>query len=172
MKAVLVVFHKGKRREFPLTKPVTDIGRKPEATLQIPTADVSRQHCEIRVQGNGVVVKDLGSANGTYVNGKRIAEQKLDPGDQIAIGPVTFVLQVDGKPANIQPPEPTSTQIQAKSKASPTRKSAGPAGAVAAAGAGAAAAGDDDFFELGEADFDMDDPITALEKLEDEDDMP
>lgn len=100
MKVVLVMFKDGERREFPLAEARTIVGRRQDCGLRIPTKDVSRQHCEFEV-GSGVALRDLGSTNGTYVNGKRIAETRLKAGDRVSIGPVVFVLQVDGQPANI-----------------------------------------------------------------------
>jgi pSer/pThr/pTyr-binding forkhead associated (FHA) protein len=52
-----------------------------------------------------VKVRDLGSHNGTYLNGKRIDEATVQAGDYIKIGPLTFLLQVDGQPEEIVPPE-------------------------------------------------------------------
>jgi len=100
MKVVLVMFKDGERREFPLSEQRTIVGRRQDCGLRIATKDVSRQHCEFEV-GGSVALRDLGSTNGTYVNGKRIAETKLKAGDRVSIGPVVFVLQVDGKPATI-----------------------------------------------------------------------
>lgn len=104
MKVVLVMFKDGERRDFPLTDARTVIGRRSECSLRIPTGDVSRRHCEVDVIGDEIVVRDLGSANGTYVNGKRIAESEIKAGDHLAVGPVHFIVQVDGKPAEVHPP--------------------------------------------------------------------
>jgi pSer/pThr/pTyr-binding forkhead associated (FHA) protein len=115
MKVVLVMFKDEERREFTLTDKTTVIGRRPDSALRIPTGDVSRQHCEIVVSDDSVVVRDLGSSNGTYVNGKRIAETKLTPGDRLGVGPVVFVVQIDGKPRDIKaadavPPKPAEAE--------------------------------------------------------------
>ena len=103
MKVVLVMFKDEERREFPLTDKSTVVGRRPDCTLRIPTGDVSRQHCEISVGDDEVIVRDLGSSNGTYVNGKRVAESKLSAGDRLEVGPVVFVVQIEGKPREIKP---------------------------------------------------------------------
>lgn len=185
MKVVLFTFRDGKKREFPVNGATTVIGRRPDAGLRIPAGDVSRQHCELHLGNGALLVKDLGSANGTYVNGKRIAEQKLSAGDRLAVGPVLFIVQIDGNPARITeadlqaaPTPAPAPKVKADSKAKGDDKGKGGAGkAAVAAGVAAGAAGlddenEDDIFELGETDFDLDDPITALEELEDEDDLP
>ena len=102
MKVVLVMIRDGERRDFPLTAPKFTLGRRTDCNLRIPTKDVSRQHCQIVLQGGAVRVKDLGSSNGTFVNGKRVAETELKAGDKLAIGPVLFFVQIDGKPAEFK----------------------------------------------------------------------
>jgi pSer/pThr/pTyr-binding forkhead associated (FHA) protein len=117
MNIVLVMFRGNQRREFTLrgTKPV--LGRGNDCDLRIPTRDVSRRHCEIEIGPTGAVARDLGSSNGTYVNGKRIAEAALNPGDRLAIGPVVFVVQIDGKPAEIRPSDAAVPQVAARPRA-------------------------------------------------------
>jgi predicted component of type VI protein secretion system len=160
MKATLVMFRSGERRDFPLTTPSTIVGRRQDCTLRIPTKDVSRRHCEILIAGNKISVKDLGSANGTYVNGKRVAELPLAAGDKLRVGPVTFMVQVDG-----QPPKITPHDLLPQTGAAGTAAAKVPAGAPV---------DEDDLFDLDDADFDLDDPITALNGPgeDDEDDEP
>jgi pSer/pThr/pTyr-binding forkhead associated (FHA) protein len=56
--------------------------------------EISRRHCRIRVRGRQVTVCDLGSANGTYVNGQLVTgEWVLYSGDQLQVGPVAFLLE-------------------------------------------------------------------------------
>lgn len=105
MKAVLVLFKDGVRKDFPLSGVVV-IGRREDAKLRIPTPDVSRQHCELKIEGESLVVRDLGSSNGTLVNGQKITVHKLAPGDLLTVGPAQFIVQLDGKPAEIKPPAP------------------------------------------------------------------
>ena len=63
------------------------IGRLPECTVSINDSNISRQHAEIRISGNSYVVVDLGSTNGTLVNGVKIAGQRpLSDGDIISVG--------------------------------------------------------------------------------------
>jgi hypothetical protein len=63
------------------------IGRHAECTVSVPDGNVSRRHAEVRPVGTGYAVADLGSTNGTRVNGIRIqGERSLDPGDVITVG--------------------------------------------------------------------------------------
>jgi pSer/pThr/pTyr-binding forkhead associated (FHA) protein len=104
MEVTLVMFKAdGERREFPLRKPVTVLGRKRTCDLRIPIPSVSREHCQIENNGHGVTVRDLGSSNGTSVNDERITQAKLTAGDRLTIGPVHFVVVLDGQPAEIEP---------------------------------------------------------------------
>jgi len=85
---------------FPLT-----IGRSRKAGLPIGHPLISREHCEIDQYQGALVVRDRGSSNGTFVNGKKIDEQILRPGDKLKIGPLTFVAQYEfkGKFPNLPP---------------------------------------------------------------------
>ena len=69
------------------------IGRGPECHVR-PNSDwVSRQHCMLRIGADDVFIRDLGSTNGTLINGVRvIGERRLESGDQVQVGPL--VLQV------------------------------------------------------------------------------
>lgn len=69
-----------------LGEAVVTIGRKPESTLQLGDPNVSRNHAEIRPHGNGWVLVDLGSTNGSRVNGTRVSSQELREGDELAFG--------------------------------------------------------------------------------------
>jgi pSer/pThr/pTyr-binding forkhead associated (FHA) protein len=65
------------------------LGRSPECSMQLPAAAASRRHASIAWQGDRVVLRDLGSTNGTLLNGRRVeAETPLESGDRITIGGV------------------------------------------------------------------------------------
>ena len=83
-----------------MTRDMTVIGRREDCDLRIPLGDVSRKHCRVVRDGEILKIEDLGSSNGTYLNGQRVQEALLSPGDSIQVGPVVFVLQVDGEPAD------------------------------------------------------------------------
>ncbi len=69
-----------------LGEKVITFGRKPESTVQLADPNVSRNHAEIRPHGNGWVLVDLGSTNGTRVNGIRVSSHELSEGDEVAFG--------------------------------------------------------------------------------------
>jgi len=62
------------------------IGRMPECDVAVSDPNVSRKHAEVRRQGTGFVVVDLGSTNGTRVNGATVKERLLNNGDEITVG--------------------------------------------------------------------------------------
>jgi len=97
----LVMFREdGSKKIFPLHEGVSTIGRKADCDIRVPLSIVSRRHAEVTVTEDGVSIKDLGAANGTYLNSQRVQEEDLEPGDQILIGPVVFTIQIDGEPAD------------------------------------------------------------------------
>jgi len=101
MQAVLVMFRSdGERRSFSMARDMTVIGRREDCDLRIPLGEVSRKHCRILRDGDSLKLEDLGSSNGTFLNGSRVQEALLSPGDTIQVGPVVFVLQVDGVPSD------------------------------------------------------------------------
>ncbi len=119
MKARLIMFREdGSRRDFTLKPGVTTIGRKDDCNIRIPLSVVSRRHAEVFMDEDGVVLKDLGAANGTFLNNQKITEEDLEPGDQIIIGPVVFTVQIDGDP-------PDDEIVAIRSKAALGKASAG-----------------------------------------------
>ena len=95
----------GQRRSFSLTSGVTVIGRRADCDLRIPLMEVSRRHCQLDRNEGLFTLRDLGSFNGTFVNGERIEESNLKPGDHIQIGPLTFLLEVGNSTADAKEPE-------------------------------------------------------------------
>jgi diguanylate cyclase (GGDEF)-like protein len=65
------------------------IGRREDADVQVRDDGISRRHASIRVVGEGAEIKDLGSANGTFVDGERVTEARLVDGSRLTIGLVT-----------------------------------------------------------------------------------
>ena len=147
MKVTLVMFREdGRRVDIPVTKEVTSIGRKEECDIRIPLPEVSRKHVEIFLSDAVLRVKDRSSANGTYVNNKKVSEEKLAAGDHLIVGPVVFTVQIDGDPSDIRP-----VKTKLKRRPAGTGKAVSPAGSAS----GSALALEQD--EL--------DPISALEAL-------
>jgi pSer/pThr/pTyr-binding forkhead associated (FHA) protein len=69
------------------------IGRSPDCDITIVDSNVSRRHAEIQPRGDGFVVVDLESTNGTRVNGVRVTERELQDGDELAFGNTRMIFQ-------------------------------------------------------------------------------
>jgi hypothetical protein len=76
---------------FALEGEVTRAGRHPESEIFLDDITVSRRHAEFVRRGNGYVVRDVGSLNGTYLNRERIEEAELSSGDEVQIGKFKLV---------------------------------------------------------------------------------
>ena len=86
MEYKLEYFFNDERKVFYLKKDRAAVGKLPSNDLQINESSVSRSHCKFIRVGNNYKLNDLGSTNGTYVNGRRIKEKELKEGDNITIG--------------------------------------------------------------------------------------
>lgn len=73
-------------RTLELARPVTTLGRSKECDIPVDDASVSRRHAELRVEDGAVWIVDLGSTNGTEVNGARVDRALLRDGDRIVVG--------------------------------------------------------------------------------------
>ncbi|QNN23586.1 FHA domain-containing protein [Planctomycetales bacterium ZRK34] len=82
----------GQRRTITPTGSSVFIGRDGACDLCIPVSTVSRRHCRIEASDGAVILRDVGSKNGTYHNGQPVTEATLREGDSIAIGPVHFTV--------------------------------------------------------------------------------
>ena len=86
----------GDGRTYPLAIGSTVIGRGDQANLRLPDVGISRRHARLDFDGAQVVLTDLGSTNGTMVNGQRVSAVALNPGDMIQLGTTTLTFRVDG----------------------------------------------------------------------------
>ncbi len=114
-----------KGREFSFDRIQVTIGRTMDNDVVLPDPGISRQHLSIRDKGGAYIVKDLGSSNGTQVNGQPILEEVLKPGDVIVAGGAQ--IRFDG---------PTDGGAEAKKPAASKRAGRG-RGAAARRGGGA-----------------------------------
>ncbi|MCC6955443.1 MAG: DUF3662 domain-containing protein [Anaerolineales bacterium] len=80
---------------FPLDQPTINLGRRPDNQLVIDDARVSRTHAQLRLVRGRFVVFDLDSRGGTFVNGKRVLQQALQPGDVISLAGVPLVFGME-----------------------------------------------------------------------------
>lgn len=75
------------------------LGRQGECEIPVPSEEVSRRHAELKVTPDGVMVEDLGSSNGTYVNDRRITRQLMKSGDELRLDTIRFLLLAPGQEA-------------------------------------------------------------------------
>lgn len=96
---LIVVQGKPEGKVIPLAGPMFKIGRGETCHLRPNSEQVSREHAEFSLTADSVSVKDLGSRNGTLVNGKAITETiKLKDRDLVQVGPLTFAVSIQGAP--------------------------------------------------------------------------
>lgn len=80
------------------------VGRDTSCDVRVPLPEISRRHCQIVVDDEGLTIRDLGSSNGTFVNYEPITEEtRVHAGDVVSLGPLTFVARIDGVPGTIDP---------------------------------------------------------------------
>jgi pSer/pThr/pTyr-binding forkhead associated (FHA) protein len=70
------------------------VGRQPGCDVQLESARISKRHCCLAPVCDGVAVRDLGSTNGTRINGRRVSAGRLRPGDELTIGDSRYRLTV------------------------------------------------------------------------------
>jgi hypothetical protein len=88
----------GTEREVPTDRPIR-VGREPSCAVCIPDGRASREHAEVRYEMGTWWVSDLGSTNGTFVNGSRVERAPVGPSDEVQIGDTTFtVATVEDEP--------------------------------------------------------------------------
>lgn len=80
---------------YPVAGP-TVIGRAVEADISVQAEEISRRHVLVKPTPDGVAVEDLGSSNGTYINGKRVQHGVMAPGDELRLDAVRFILVAPG----------------------------------------------------------------------------
>jgi len=109
--AKLVVLSAGMTgRTHELNVDKTTIGRVEDNTFQISEPSVSSHHCELLLRGADVVVRDLQSTNGTFINGEKVSESVLKPGQILRLGQIEMRLE-DGTPAS-PPATPAKKQTE------------------------------------------------------------
>jgi pSer/pThr/pTyr-binding forkhead associated (FHA) protein len=172
---LLMMKTNGEPKEIPLPKPVTVVGRGNDCDLRIPIESCSRKQCELRVEDNKLMMRDLGSSNGTFVNNQRVDQAELKAGDRLTVGPIVLTVQIDGEPANI----PAEAQQEQQAAASTQEESSamdmlGQEQGQEQEQASAPAEAEEEgipFSDLGEEPSEegemSDDPLAALEMLAD-----
>lgn len=88
---------------YDLSDEKVTVGRLPDNTLQIEDASVSSHHAEIVLEGDKYHLFDLGSTNGTFVNGEAITDVVLSHGDEVKFGRIETIYSTDAESASSQP---------------------------------------------------------------------
>jgi pSer/pThr/pTyr-binding forkhead associated (FHA) protein len=106
---LIVVQGKPEGKTIPLSGPVFRIGRDPDCQLRPSSDEISRHHAEIAIAGTTVTLKDMGSRNGTFLNGKAVKDSTvLKSGDLVKIAHLTFAVSIQGDGAGATTPSPSS----------------------------------------------------------------
>jgi pSer/pThr/pTyr-binding forkhead associated (FHA) protein len=90
-------------RRVPVTGRPMGIGRAPECEIVLKDSRVSRRHARLAPRDGVLVLTDLGSTNGTRVNGHRVTEVVLGAGDRVQVGETSLVVETAGAAANARP---------------------------------------------------------------------
>ncbi len=90
MATVTVIFGGQEQGEHELNQGRHVVGRDPSCEIPIDNLGISRQHCAFENKGETFLVQDLGSSNGTYVNGRKVTEHYLNHLDEVVIGKYTL----------------------------------------------------------------------------------
>lgn len=110
---LVVVGGEVKTAEIKLRLPST-IGRGRGATIMLPHPLVSRTHCELFEAGGRLMVRDLGSLNGTFINNERVSEAPLPAGDLLTVGTVTFRAVYETDSESEGPPPGPGPQLKTR----------------------------------------------------------
>jgi pSer/pThr/pTyr-binding forkhead associated (FHA) protein len=120
----LIILNQGMTgRTFELLVERTTVGRVEDNNFQIADGSVSSHHAEIVLRGGEIVVKDLNSTNGTFINNEKITETVLKPGQTLRFGQVELKID-DGKPVT-PPPPPAPVGAPAPAPVAPKKASEG-----------------------------------------------
>ena len=98
--ANLILLQGGEATPYSLDQSETTLGRHPDCTIQLKSNMVSRRHARVTQRDSAYFVEDMGSGNGTYVNGNRLEEPaQLKDGDRVKFGPLLFRFESDDSKA-------------------------------------------------------------------------
>jgi pSer/pThr/pTyr-binding forkhead associated (FHA) protein len=121
--AKLVVLSAGMTgRSHLLKAEKTTIGRVEDNMFQIPEPSVSSHHCEVVVRGNDVLIRDLNSTNGTFINGEKVSESVLKLGQVLRLGQIELRLDTDDAPAPAAASSPAPSTSTAPATTTPSGK--------------------------------------------------
>ena len=99
--------------DITLERAVVVVGRHPNCDTRLDSLRVSRHHCCMTQDNGQVIVRDLGSANGIWINGQRVEAGRLRPGDELAIAHIRYRLEGEADS------EPVSQPAMGQQKSAP-----------------------------------------------------
>lgn len=111
------------------------IGRQSDCDIAIASEEISRRHAQVRPTPVGLMVEDLGSSNGTFINGQRVQEGLLKPGEELRLDNIRFLLVAPGTEV------PATSRLARKEDAEPSERKSSGIGWMLVAVAALAAAG-------------------------------
>jgi len=124
--AKLIILNQGLTgRTHDLNVERTTVGRVDDNLFQIAEASVSSHHCEIEVRGSEILIRDLNSTNGTFINGEKITESFLKPGQTLRLGNVELKIESEATAAAPPASAPAAGSAPAKTPAPGTPKRPG-----------------------------------------------
>jgi len=104
-------------KQYLIAKPLV-IGRAPECDIVVDLSEISRRHAQLRPTAGGVIVEDLGSSNGLWINDRQVVRGALQAGDELRLGTGRFVMETPGH----APPMPRRPQATPAAKRRPWGK--------------------------------------------------
>src|SRR5207248_6162273 len=110
----------GRTHELKVDK--TTIGRVEDNTFQITEPSVSSHHCEVLLRGSDIVIKDLNSTNGTFLNGEKVSESVVKPGQTLRLGQIEVAVLNEGMPIPSPSAAPAPAPAPVPNPAAPFRK--------------------------------------------------
>jgi pSer/pThr/pTyr-binding forkhead associated (FHA) protein len=108
-------------RTYELKVDKTTVGRVSDNTLELPESSVSSHHAEILLRGNDVLIRDLDSTNGTFINGEKVTEAVLRPGQILRLGTVEMRLETAESAAGTTPSTSPGTSSRPRQTLDHTR---------------------------------------------------
>lgn len=101
MPSLFVIQGRDQGKRIELDRPLISVGRDASCTVQLNDTEVSRKHDELKLNGATVEILDLGSSNGTFVNGKRVQRTELVSGDRIQVGRTLMIFTGSQSPSEM-----------------------------------------------------------------------
>jgi predicted component of type VI protein secretion system len=94
------------RDDIQLDRVLIVVGRHPDSDATIDSSRVSRKHCCLAIDRDGILVRDLGSRNGTWVNGRKIKVALIRRGDELRIAHLRYRLEIEDENGDAVPAQP------------------------------------------------------------------